>query len=276
MNKATKIITTTLLAAITAISVSCSKKQDTGIKKITTKSGIEMILLPGGEFTMGGGTSADSKPHRVKISSFYIDKYEVTQEMFKKLELPSASHFKGDKKPVEMSSWVSAAIYCNERSIEEGLTPCYDEKTWKCNYEANGYRLPTEAEWEFAARGKTEGEHFFGNDMKKLANYAIYRKNSGNETSTVGSRKPNPFGLYDIYGNVAEWCNDYYAADYYSNSPSVNPKGPKKGKGRVVRGGSWNDNEGSVSSYTRSYDESLNDACILRDTIGFRCVRRAD
>ncbi len=253
----------------------CGKGKNKSIKTITTKSGIEMVALPGGEFNMGGDSPA-SKPHRVKISPFYIDKYEVTQEMFKKLELPSASHFKGEKRPVEMVSWVNAAIYCNERSIEEGLKPCYDEKTWNCDFNANGYRLPTEAEWEYAARGGKTTPFFFTGGLKKLSSYAIYKKNSNKETATVGSRKTNPYGLYDIYGNVAEWCNDRYSPTYYEKSSSEDPIGPKKGEGRVVRGGSWNDAGKDINSFKRSYDDSVNDACILRDTIGFRCVRRAD
>jgi formylglycine-generating enzyme required for sulfatase activity len=114
------------------------------VHNITTKSGVEMVYLPGGEFNMGESDSL----HKIKLSPFYIDKYEVTRGTFKKIELTDNSHFKGDNKPVEMTTYTSAAIYCNERSLEEGLTPCYDETTWECNFEAKGYRLPTEAVWE--------------------------------------------------------------------------------------------------------------------------------
>ncbi len=267
-----KIITLLSITAVVISAVSCGKKSDLTVKDIKTKSGIEMVSLPGGEFTMGEGSDA----HKVKLSPFYIDKYEVTQEMFKKIELPNPSHFKGDKNPAEMVAWVNAAVYCNERSLEEGLTPCYNEDTWECDYNANGYRLPTEAEWEYAARAGSKEKYFFGNEQKNMKNYVIYNKNSSGKTASAGSRKPNPWGLYDMYGNVAEWCNDIYSADYYKSSPSEDPRGPKDGKERVLRGGSWNDGEEAFGSALRSMDGSINDACILRDTIGFRCVRKAD
>lgn len=271
-----KIIITAITAALATTLFSCGKRSDTAVKNITTKSGIDMVYLPGGEFTMGSGEEGESPAHRVKVSPFYIDKTEVTQEMYRKLDLPNPSHFKGDKNPVEMVAWVNAAIYCNERSIEEGLKPCYDEKTWECNFSANGYRLPTEAEWEYAAKAGTDGEYFFGTDARNMKNYAIYGKNSSGKTAPAGSRKPNPWGLLDMYGNVAEWCNDFYAAGYYSKSPAENPSGPDAGRERVIRGGSWNDGEEITSSTARGMDASISDACILRDTIGFRCVRRAE
>lgn len=272
-----KFVITAFISALIAFAMSCGKKNtDTTVKNITTKSGIEMVYLPGGEFTMGSGNAGESPAHKVKLSPFYIDKHEVTQEMYKKLELSNPSHFKNEKNPAEMVAWVNAAIYCNERSIEEGLTPCYDEKTWECNFKANGYRLPTEAEWEYAAKAGTDSKYFFGTDSKNLKNYAIYSKNSSGKPETAGSRKPNQFGLFDMYGNVAEWCNDFYAADYYGKSPAENPAGPAEGKERVIRGGSWNDGEEFVNSTARSMDGSISDACILRDTIGFRCVRKAE
>jgi len=271
-DKMKKIIIAMSLSVLLAAGTSCKKKNSQGISYIKTKSGIEMAYLPGGEFMMG----EPGKEHKVVLSPFYIDKYEVTQEMFKKLELPNPSHFKGDKNPVEMVAWVNAAVYCNERSLEEGLNRCYNEDTWECNFEANGYRLPTEAEWEYAVKAGTKTKYYFGAEEKNLKNYAIYNKNSSGKTAVTGSRKPNPWGLYDMYGNVAEWCNDIYSPEYYKVSPEKDPRGPKKGKERVMRGGSWNDPGELFSSYIRAMDASINDACILRDTIGFRCVRKAD
>lgn len=271
-----KILITASITLLCISLFSCGKKDKITDTIIKTESGVEMVLIPGGTFTMGG-TDGDNSPAReVELSPFYMDRYEVTQGMYKNLELPDASHFKKESNPVEMVAWINAAIYCNERSIEEGLEPCYDEKTWDCDFSANGYRLPTEAEWEYAARAGTKGKYFFGSDTRLLKNYAIFKSNSQERTSTSGTRKPNPWGLYDIYGNVAEWCNDFYSKDYYTNAPAKNPRGPAKGKARVVRGGSWADDESRINSETRGFDDSINDACILRDTIGFRAVRKAD
>lgn len=268
-----KIITAITITVIITVIPSCGKKKNSSeIRDIKTRSGIEMVSLPGGEFVMGEGENS----HKVKLSPFYIDKYEVTQGMFKKLDLPNPSHYKSDKNPVEMVAWVNAAVYCNERSLEEGLTPCYNEDTWECNFDANGYRLPTEAEWEYAARAGSKEKYYFGSDVKNLKNYAIYDKNSSGKTAPAGSRKPNSWGIYDMYGNVAEWCNDIFSAEYYKSSPVKDPRGPEKGKDRVLRGGSWSDPENVFGSPSRSMDGSINDACILRDTIGFRCVKRAD
>ena len=224
---------------------------------------------------MGGDRAGETPAHRVEVAPFYIDRYEVTQEMYRMLDLSNPSHFKGEKKPVEQVAWMNAAIYCNERSIEEGFDPCYDENTWECNYSADGYRLPTEAEWEYAARAGTKGKYFFG-DPRNIKNYAVFNKNNPGGTENAGSKKPNSWGIYDMYGNVAEWCNDFYSTEYYSRSPEFNPKGPRGGSERVVRGGSWNDPDELMYSGSRGSDASFNDACILKDTIGFRCVRRAD
>jgi acetoin utilization deacetylase AcuC-like enzyme/formylglycine-generating enzyme required for sulfatase activity len=244
-------------------------------KVITTKSGIEMVVIPAGWFQMGSNKNADDeKPaHKVWISSFMMDRYEVPQKEFRKHEISDPSHFKDPNNPLNQMNWTDAAMYCNDRSYAEGLEECYDEKTWDFNFQANGYRLPTEAEWEYACRAGTQTDYSFGNNKSQLSSYAWFETNSSQKAHQIGQKKPNQWGLYDIYGNVSEWCNDWYSPDYYKNSPERDPKGPAKGKERVLRGGSWNSTAQSCRSSYRSSDPSINDTCLASDTIGFRCVR---
>jgi formylglycine-generating enzyme required for sulfatase activity len=259
--------------------VSCEKADKPKVPEIIkTKTGIEMVMIPAGQFEMGssGGEADESPAHRVWVDAFLMDRYEVTQEQYSKLIMADPSHFKGDSNPVEQVSWAHAALYCNARSREEGLEPCYDEASGECNFQANGYRLPTEAEWEYACRAGTDTEQFFGRDARMLRDYAWYADSSFEKTHPVGQKKPNSWGLYDMYGNVAEWCNDIYGKSYYENSPVKNPQGPGEGEKYVLRGGSWSSSADSCrSAYRVGEDPGFNDACFARDDIGFRCVRRA-
>jgi len=244
---------------------------------VKTKTGIEMVVIGGGFFDMGSkkGESDESPVHRVWVDSFWMDRFEVVQEQFKKYQISDPSHFKSPDRPLEQMNWTDAALYCNERSLAEGLEPCYEEEAWRCNFENNGYRLPTEAEWEYACRAGTSTKYSFGNDVRKLKAYTWFAGNSYRKTHPVGQKKPNPWGLYDMHGNVAEWCNDYYCENYYKQSPEENPKGPAKGKERVLRGGAWNSTADSLRTSARSSDPSIDDTCLASDNIGFRCVRNS-
>jgi len=275
-----------LAAALFAVLLASCQEQSGGPQVVaaefTTKSGIQMIFLTGGHFEMGSdrGNSDEAPAHQVTLSAFLIDKTEVTHAMFTAAELPNPSQWKDDpNKPVESLRWRDAKLYCNERSLMEGFTPCYDEKKagLPCNFEASGYRLPTEAEWEYAARAGASGDFDFGAE-NKLKQYAIFEENGQKRTHPVDSKKPNRLGIHGMYGNVAEWCQDAYDPSYYQSSPSQNPTGPEAGAAdvkRVIRGGSWKASANMCRGRFRQGKQTGDsDACFTANYCGFRCVRR--
>jgi len=250
---------------------------------VSTKTGVEMVLVPGGWFEMGSSDGkADERPvRRVWVDAFLIDRCEVTQEQFRRLQIPDPSHFKGPRRPVEQVTFPNAVEFCNERSAAEGLAACYtlneEAGTRACDFDAGGYRLPTEAEWEYACRAGTTADRFYtGGAERLLGRYAWHAVNAAKATHPVATRKPNAWGLYDVYGNVAEWCNDWYDPNGYRTAPRRNPRGPAAGRLAVLRGGAWDSKPDRCRSAARAgEDPRFHDVCFARDTIGFRCVRKA-
>ena len=210
--------------------------------------GIEFARISAGTFRMGSpsgesGRDNDEGPvHRVTISrDFYMGITEVTQRQWLAVMGTNPSHFSncGNDCPVETVSWFDVVKFCNRLSEREGLKPAYRRSsgitTW--DKSADGYRLPTEAEWEYACRAGTTTRFYTGNSDSDLDHAGWYKENSGSMTHPVGQKAPNAWGLYDMHGNVWEWCWDWF--DKYSSALVIDPEGSTRSSVRVVRGGSW-------------------------------------
>jgi formylglycine-generating enzyme required for sulfatase activity len=220
-----------------------------------TITGMEFVLLPGGCFLMGdtfGDGDSDEKPvHEVCIDAFYMGKYEATQGQYRTVTGNNLSNFqKGDNYPVEKVSWNDVQSFIRSLNGKTGRK----------------YRLPTEAEWEYAARSGGRNEKYAGgNDIEAIA---WYTRNSGASTNPVGMKQPTGLGLYDMSGNVREWCGDWYDSSYYGNSPRNNPEGSSSGSDHVVRGGSWG--SGAVQARATSRFAGAPDFASV--DLGFRLV----
>ena len=263
----------TLLACDAAVEAGAPSQ---ALPIVKTDGGAEMVLIPEGDFEMGSPRGRDEeKPvHKVHVDAFLMDRTELTQGQYEKHQLANPSRFKGPALPVEMIPWTKAALFCNVRSRAENLEPCYNEDTAECDFGKSGYRLPTEAEWEYACRAGTKGDYSFGSSGK-ASECAWYAENAEKKTHPVALKKPNPWGLYDMHGNVAEWCNDAYAKDAYKSAEASNPRGPKDGEMYVLRGGSWKGSADALRSFHRvAENPGFSDACLAPDTMGFRCVRK--
>lgn len=262
----------------------------------------EWVRIGGGFFKMGENYhKQDNQPqHEVYIDDFWMDPYEVTVREFrefveetgyymgkgafihnaqmrmvfeKELDFGNPGYQIADRQPVSCVSWIDALHYCNWKSTARGLTPCYEITDAGVRWirEADGYRLPTEAEWEYAASGGElmRKNVFSGSDY--IGTVAVYSANSGGKPATVGSLKPNELGLYDMSGNVFEWCWDIYGETFYGESSSNqnNPTGPKEGAFRVYRGGSWL----SPPMICLVFNRLSNNPQLRSNLVGFRLVR---
>jgi sulfatase modifying factor 1 len=247
---------------------------------------LDMVPLAGGKFLMGSDPSSDahssqdeSPRHEVRLDAFRIGRSLVTRGQWRTVmasaaepwrrEVPARWGDGDDQLPATDLDWFDALAFCNALSLAEGATPCYAWAggRWTCDWSADGYRLPTEAEWEYACRGGRETPWFWGEGASDADRFAWYSANSVGELRPVGTREPNNFGLRDMAGNCWEWCWDWYGE--YGGRAARNPRGPAEGRDRVLRGGSFGREPWFLRSAFRSWHEPGNRSGF----IGFRCVR---
>lgn len=242
-------------AAVLAVAVLLALSPATGGEREKTVGGIIFVYIPGGSFMMGSpkgtGEEEEHPRHRVRLDGFWMGKYEVTQAQYQAVMGTNPSSFKGGDRPVESVNWNDAVEFCRRFNGQYGV----------------GARLPTEAEWEYACRAGTRTRFYWGDEVND--DYCWYAGNSNMETSPVGTKKPNTWGLYDMSGNVLEWCLDWYDENYYKGSPERNPIGPQQGRFRVIRGGCW---DNGVDDFVRSGFRHYCPPTIGGNGSGFRCV----
>ena len=230
---------------------------DTGVNSI----GMAFVRVPAGTFIMGGDPVAEQADeneiprHAVAFEApFEIGKFTVTQEQWLALMANNPSHFSGARRPVEMVSHTDALAFIERLNQKEGTRT---------------YRLPSEAQWEYAARAGSQNTYCYGSSRLKLSDVAWYRKTSHHTTQPVGRLAPNDWGIHDMHGNVHEWCRDWFDRHYYGRSPAVDPGGPQRGLARVLRGGDWD----SEDWYCRCAIRSLSSPGRRSQRVGFRLVR---
>jgi formylglycine-generating enzyme required for sulfatase activity len=241
-------------------------------KELTNSVGMTLVRIEPGSFLMGSSKNqfdqlmrmspdvdrewfdAEQPQHAVKITQpFYLGIHPVTQGQYQAVVGSNFSHFKGsDRLPVESISWIDAVASCNKLSEREKQPPFYQfNGAQVAVLGGNGYRLPTEAEWEYACRAGSSTLYPFGDDTAALGDFAWYSENADSKTHAVGEKKPNGWGLHDMLGNVWEWCWDVFDAKYYASSPSNDPAGAAGASHRVYRGGGWGNDPASCRSAIR-------------------------
>jgi sulfatase modifying factor 1 len=252
-----------------------SNRKNLNIDKVETL--LSFVQIPAGTFQMGKDVDNpwDVAPvHDVTIDfDFYMSTTEITQLQWKKVmggSNPSKIEYVGDNKPVQQVTWHRAVEFCNRLSDMEGLEKCYtiNGEDVSCDFSKNGWRLPTEAEWEYSCRAGNDDIDFGGTGI--INDMGWYNGNSGNDIHEVAQKEANAFGLYDMHGNVYEWCWDWYATNYYSESPEVNPTGSDEEIEKVLRGGSFNNNSTLCNSWVRM---SANPT-LFNYNWGFRVVKK--
>jgi len=231
--------------------------------------GITMVCIPGGSFRVAGddGQPDELPADTVDLKALWMAQTEITQEQYREVTGISPSFFAGKESyPVERVSWYDAVRFCNRLSALAGLDSCYNVDTWECDFTRNGFRLPNETEWEYACRAGTDTRYHTGDTESKLYRAGWYFNNSSGATHPSGRKEPNIFGLYDMHGNVWEWCHDRFERH---NSPGDSPDGTPGRTFRICRGGAWDYQAFYCRSAFRNYDRpEARFACI-----GFRVVR---
>jgi formylglycine-generating enzyme required for sulfatase activity len=232
--------------------------------KPVDRHGMADIKAAGKKFTIGQKGIVNAAPVEVTLErDFAMDRTEITTGFFSSVMGYSPSFFKDDtSKPVENVNFIDAALFCNKRSMKEGLSPCYLPGSWMCDRSKNGYRLPTEAEWEFACRAGSTTAYFWGKNVSPK--FCWFSGNSAASTHPVATVKPNKFGIFDMSGNVWEWCDDRYEEKRTGEKPAHWELGPK-----TLRGGSFSSSAALVVSAVRDAGDPLGKS----NGVGFRCVK---
>ena len=259
--------------------INLNLKKGNNKKEVVKESMVErfidrnFIKVKGGIYKMGTnyGESNESPQHKVRLESFHILKHEITQKLYKKIMGENPSKFIGNKRPVENISWYDAIKFCNKLSEKYKLNPVYkiygDDVT--CNWDNNGFRLPTEAEWEYAARGANRSNNYKYSGSNTPYEVAWYKENANGRTHDVETKAPNEIGAYDMSGNVYEWCWDWADDEYYKVSKYSNPKGPKDGEYKIFRGGCYANKKVDIRNANRRYYYPS----YHKEVVGFRIVK---